>query len=307
MISPFRSPKEHKTDLRKASVIIPSYNAAGTIVHCLRAILPQARECGAEVLLVDSSDDGTKQIVQELFPEVRLVSLSQKTASAVSRNLGSDFAKTDILVFLDADCIPRDGWLREILQSDLDNSTAVGGSIGVYDRRNLLGLQLHFLEFSECLPHSPRRYVTRLPSCNLACQRNAFMEAGRFPEEYEISHDMVLTWRLSRLGKMLFQPSACVDHVNKRGLRRVYSYARRLGYWSGLHWTKNSLPRAHLARRRVFLPLLPFVRAILLHLRLWQCDRALWLLWLMTLPLYLSVTTAWTLGFGVGINKKDRV
>jgi glycosyltransferase involved in cell wall biosynthesis len=306
MISPTPSYENHQTDLKEASVIIPSYNAAGTIAECLESVLPQARDCGAEVLLVDSSDDRTKHIVQESFPEVRLIRLSQKTESAVSRNLGVSQAKSEILVFLDSDCIPQDGWLRRILQSDFDELVAVGGSIGVYDRRNVLGLQLYFLEFSECLPHSPRRFLDRLPSCNLACQKTAFVKAGRFPEEYETSHDMVLTWRLSRLGKMLFEPSGRVDHINKRGFRVVHSYAYRLGYWSGFIWTKNPFPRARLARSRIFLPFLPFVRAILLHRRLWHSDKSLWCLWLITFLLYLTVVTAWTLGFGKGIKKKGR-
>ena len=306
MISGIPSCEGHRTELKKASVIIPSYNAAGTIARCLGAVLPQARDCAAEVLLVDSSDDGTRYTVQELFPEVRLVTLPRKTASAVSRNLGVNHARTDILVFLDSDCIPQDGWLRKILDSDLDELAALGGSIGVYDRRNILGLQLYFLEFSECLPNSPRRFVDRLPSCNLACQRKALVKVGGFPDEYETSHDMVLTWRLSRLGRIHFEPSARVDHINKRGFGLVHSYAYRLGYWSRRIWAEHPFSRAHLLRQRIFLPFLPFVRAILLHHRLWRADKSLWCLWLMTFPLYLSVVTAWTFGFVMGINKKGR-
>ena len=304
MISRIPSYEDHQVDLKKASVIIPSYNAAGTIAQCLESVLPQARDCGAEVLLVDSSDDRTKDIVQESFPEVRLIPLFQKTESAVARNLGVNHARNDILVFLDSDCIPRDGWLHKILQSDFYELSAVGGSIGVHNRRNVLGLQLYFLEFSECLPNSPRRFVDRRPSCNLACSKKTFLRAGGFPKEYKTSHDMALTWRLSRLGKILFEPSARVDHINKLGFRRVHRYAYRLGYWSACIWATNPFPRAHLVRSRIFVPFLPFVRTVLLHRRLAHADKSLWCMWLITLPLYLSVVTAWTLGFAKGINKK---
>lgn len=307
MINRTRSPRDQTTDPIKASVIIPTYNAAETIVDCLESILPQAGDCNAEVLIIDSSDDGTRDIVQNVFPDVSVLALPKKTASAVSRNLGARVAKANVLVFIDADCIPRDGWLNKILQSDFGELKAVGGSIGVYDRRNLLGLQLYFLEFSESLPHSERRFVERLPSCNLACQKEAFKRVGGFPVEYEASHDMVLTWRLSRLGRLLFEPSARVDHVNKRGLRLVYKYAYGLGYWSGRMWGKTSFPRARLVRKRCFLPFFPAVRAAILHRRLWRYDIGLWCLWLLTLPLYLSVVTAWTVGFGIGMREIDRL
>jgi glycosyltransferase involved in cell wall biosynthesis len=288
-----------------ASVIIPSYNAVDTIIPCLQSVLPQARTCDAEVLLVDSSNDKTQEIVKELFPEVRLVALRKRTPSAVARNLGAQAARGRVLVFLDADCIPRDGWLHEVMESNFNEVVAVGGSVSVSDRGNLLGLQLHFLEFSESLPCAPRRFVERLPSCNLACQKEAFERVGGFPVDYEISHDMVLTWRLSRLGRLLFKPSARVDHVNKRGLRPVHKYAYKLGCWSGYMWGKSPFPRARLARKRCFLPFFPAVRAALLHRRLWRSDMGLWCLWLLTLPLYLSVVTAWTIGFGIGMRRID--
>jgi glycosyltransferase involved in cell wall biosynthesis len=307
MISRTCLTEDQDTKAIKASVIIPAHNAAATIVLCIRSVLPQAKNYDAEVILVDSSHDGTREIVQKLFPEVRVIALQKKTPSAVARNLGAQAARTNLLIFLDADCIPRDGWLHGIRESDFNEVAAVGGSVGVYDRSNLLGLQLHFLEFSESLPCAQRRFVDRLPSCNLACQREAFERVGGFPVEYEASHDMLLTWRLSRGGRLLFEPSLRVDHVNKRGWRPVYHHAYRLGYWSGRLWAKYPFPRSRVVRWRCFLPIIPFARTLVLHRRLWPRDKGLWCLWVLTMPLYLSVVTGWTIGFAVAMHLRENL
>ena len=55
------------------SVVIPSYNSRGTIRACLESVLGQETELTYEVLVADSSDDGTDEIIRADFPGVRLI------------------------------------------------------------------------------------------------------------------------------------------------------------------------------------------------------------------------------------------
>ena len=70
------------------SVVIPSYNARATIERCLASVLAQELEGGFEVWLVDSSDDGTGELVEERFPGVNLVRFPERTLPGPARNEG---------------------------------------------------------------------------------------------------------------------------------------------------------------------------------------------------------------------------
>ena len=54
------------------SVVIPSYNSSKHIRACLNSLLCQVSEIPFEVILVDSSNDGTDQIVRAEFPQIRM-------------------------------------------------------------------------------------------------------------------------------------------------------------------------------------------------------------------------------------------
>ena len=70
------------------SVIIPSYNSEKTIRKCLDSLLDQTYEGEYEIIVVDSSDDKTPQIVTSLYPKVKLVHFRNKTDPGKARNIG---------------------------------------------------------------------------------------------------------------------------------------------------------------------------------------------------------------------------
>lgn len=90
------------------SLIIPMYNAAGTIATCLESLLAHAGE-EVEILVVDdgSLDDGAA-LVRQAFAEAlasgRLLLLQQPNRGvSAARNLGLEHARGAYLGFADAD------------------------------------------------------------------------------------------------------------------------------------------------------------------------------------------------------------
>ena len=57
------------------SVIVVAYNARSLIGDCLRSLESQATSRSFEVIVVDSSTDGTGDFVAETFPNARLLSI----------------------------------------------------------------------------------------------------------------------------------------------------------------------------------------------------------------------------------------
>lgn len=87
------------------SVVIPAFNARGTIGRAVRSALAQPRT--AEVIVVDdASSDGTRTRVDRLAAEnarVRVIALSSNKGPAHARNRGIDAARGAWVALLDAD------------------------------------------------------------------------------------------------------------------------------------------------------------------------------------------------------------
>ena len=71
------------------SIVIPSYNSKKTIVQCLNSVLNQSYQGINEVLVVDSSDDSTDEIIRNTFSSIKLIHLKKKTLPGAARNIGS--------------------------------------------------------------------------------------------------------------------------------------------------------------------------------------------------------------------------
>jgi glycosyltransferase involved in cell wall biosynthesis len=84
------------------SVIIPAYNAAGTIVRALNSVLAQSLGPHEIIVIDDGSKDDLAAVLQPYADRVRLVRQQNSGASA-ARNHGARLAQAPLLAFLDAD------------------------------------------------------------------------------------------------------------------------------------------------------------------------------------------------------------
>lgn len=96
----------------RVSVIIPAYNAAGSIERALRSAAGDV-EC---IVVDDGSTDGTAEIVAAM-PDVTLIRQAN-AGPAAARNAGARCARAPVLVFLDSDDELIDGWLDHLVDPD---------------------------------------------------------------------------------------------------------------------------------------------------------------------------------------------
>lgn len=90
------------------SIIVTTYNSAGTIARALSSVLQGGYGSRFEVIVIDDcSDDGTWEILNEYRREyggVELVRMPENTGSpSLPRNAGISLARADYLTFLDGD------------------------------------------------------------------------------------------------------------------------------------------------------------------------------------------------------------
>jgi len=284
------------------SVVIPSYNAQATIHRCLESVFDQDLEAPYEVIVVDSSDDGTAAIIRQEFSQARLLRLERRTSSGGARNHGVGSAKGAYVALTDADCIVARDWLRRLHQRHQEaDYAAVGGSIANGTPRSRLGSADYLLAFSEFLPQSPERLVSNIPTCNI-CYPRRVLDGARFdvgPQgAFLTSDDRILNWELFRRGdRLLFDPAIQVVHINRTRLRAFLSHQHVLGRSSCWARKRTDLPGRTFLRYPLLGPVIPSLRIARLIARLSRAERSAALRFLGLFPLIFMGATAWAAGF----------
>ncbi len=246
--------------MKRISVIIPSFNSSTTIQHCLKAVLSQNVGEEFEVVVVDSSSDGTEKVIQESFPEVKLFHLKEKAIPGEARNIGAKQAKGDILAFTDSDCIPDESWLRGVVENFESGTQIVGGGVENGRPESLISRAEYYIEFREFSSNSPKREIRFLPSCNFSIQRAIFEQIGGFPD-VRASEDALLAHQLTEKGfKIVFDPSVKVKHLNRN---RWSPYLRNqyvLGKYAAIVRRIMPMPGGFFVKIPYAFPILPWIR-----------------------------------------------
>lgn len=248
------------------SVIIPSYNSENTICECLCSVLQQGVDFPYEVIVVDSSQDSTPDLIKEHFPTVTLVHFPNRTDPGRARNAGIKRAKGDILVFIDSDCIAEPGWLQGMWAAHQSGDWhVVGGAVVNGNPDSLVSWAGYMKEFSEYLPQARAGLVHSLPTCNISYRREIFERYGGYEGRYYPQEDYLFHWRLIKGGeKIFFEPSIQVRHFHRARLSDYLRHSRRFGVVTARVLKITDLPGAFFARRPwlapLFIPFLPFIK-----------------------------------------------
>jgi cellulose synthase/poly-beta-1,6-N-acetylglucosamine synthase-like glycosyltransferase len=211
------------------TVLVPAYNASGTIRATLSSLLAQDFEEPYEVIVVDSSSDETPRIIAEEFPMVHLIRRDRQTDPGTARNLGIIRANGEIIACIDADCIALPDWLRRMVTAQRAGHEVVGGTVENGNPESLIAWAGYLGEFREWLPVGPARLVNHVPTCNISYHRSIFTRFGGFPKFYP-QEDLLYHWRLSQHGVPIwFDPNICVRHVHRSMWRAYNQHLRRIG------------------------------------------------------------------------------
>ena len=213
------------------SVIVPAYKGKATIGLCLEAVLQATEGFDAEILVVESSADGTAELVRDSFPRARLIVSPARLTAGQARNWGIRQARGRLLFCVDQDCLVPPHWIQGLLRHlDQEGVGAAGGSMAVANPANISGWCVYFLEF---LTHFPRngaqpRRDNFLIGANSAW-RAEVLAAVRFPDQ-TLGEDRLLSEAVRQLGwAVVYDASLPVWHHNRRGWAEFRRYCRAMG------------------------------------------------------------------------------
>ncbi|RLG17480.1 hypothetical protein DRN62_01080 [Nanoarchaeota archaeon] len=209
----------------EVSVIILSKNEGEKVVKTVKSILNQDFQ-DFEVIVVDSSDDGTRHKLRSIKDErLRLYHLKEE-GIAKARNFGIRKAKGRIVVFVDVGYTADRNWLKELLRSlKKSDSVGAGGSF----KRGKEGLISGFVHRDRSFRlGEKRKYVNVLSTNNSAFYKIALEEVGGFDERFKArGEDSDLCYRLVQRGyKLLLDPQIKLwdehDYSLKEFLKKQY-------------------------------------------------------------------------------------
>jgi len=219
-----------------ASIIIPVRNGSATIADCLRALLRQDFDARYEIIVVDDgSTDDTAEIVKR-FKGVKLIK-QPPSGPAIARNTGAKNAKHEIVVFTDADCIPKKDWLKEMLKPFANSKVAaVQGAYKTRQRSLIARFVQTEIEYryNKMLRS---RTIDWIGSYSAAYRRRIFLREQGFNEKFPKAsgEDPELSYRLQKKGyKLVFNPKAIVYHRHPESLLHYLRKKFQHAYWRTL-------------------------------------------------------------------------
>lgn len=236
--------------MKSASVIIPSYKSKDTIIPVLEAVMAQETDIAFEVIVVDSSNDGTAQLVEERFPEVKVIASKERLLGGAARNIGAEEASGEIILNLDADCLAEKDWLSKMWQAHQDwDCAAVGGSLVNGNPESLSSVACYIQESSDFYPCGRPRYMDNLPSGNVSYKASVYRKHHGFDADAVAYVDVLFHRRLHNAGeKLLFMPDIKVAHFHRTTLGDYLRHMRKRGRASVNARRKGLLPGASLAK-----------------------------------------------------------
>ncbi|MCE7986052.1 MAG: glycosyltransferase family 2 protein [Caldilinea sp. CFX5] len=221
------------------SIIIVSFNTAALLRACLQnlANLQEAEE----VIVVDNaSGDGSAQVVQNEFPWVKLIRLSENRGLTVASNVGLAAAQGDYILYLGSDAYPKAGVIQGI-KTYLEAHPTVGiataelrmrdGNLDMDAHRGFptpWASLTHFSGLNRLFPRSARlnQYFLGDRDLNqpheidlcishfLFTPRSLFAVVGKWDEDFFLyGEDVDFCYRVKAAGyKIMYLPQFTVTH-----------------------------------------------------------------------------------------------
>lgn len=233
-----------------ASVVVCAYKSRGTIERCLESLLAQDSRTRTEIIVVESSGDGTADIIRERFPLVRLIESPHRLFSGAARNVGAQKARGEFLLFIDSDCVAEPSWTAKMVSAlTTGDCTVAGGSILNGNPESAVSVAGYISEFSHFFPFGNPRFVDYLPTGNCAYRTQVFRKYAGFENEQPLYVDLMFNKALSRAGeKLLFDPDIRVWHWNRTALREHLDHQWRRGRAAAVARRKGLLTGGEIVR-----------------------------------------------------------
>jgi len=221
------------------TVLIAVKNNVMTIKDCIDSLLNQDYK-NYEIFVVDAfSTDGTYEILKKFGKRIKLYQLKGWVPAAY--NWAIDNIETEYISLLDGDCTVTNNWLKELIKGfKSEDILEVLGFCAtpknVSKVQKLIGEDLE-----DRFNHLPE-YPSRAPTMNVAFKTKT-IRSLRFDESLRVAYDTDFSFRLTKIGKIYYNPKAVIYHHHRATLKAFFSQQYRYGKFMPLVYLKKHRDR----------------------------------------------------------------
>lgn len=279
------------------TVVIAAHNAVGVIVDCLEALARQVDPPRTEVIVADSSLDGTAELLRGKFPEVRLLHFDAPLTIPELRGRAIAEARGSIIAVVDPYSIVAHDWARCTVAAHARlPHLVIGGSVDMHraaDRPGLLAWTLYFNEYGMFMPPITGGPASILPGSNVSYKRSHLFdgERPRHPVFWKTFVNVdaqaqgSALWLEPTIRVALHKPVPFGDYLRTRYLHGRCFAGMRV---TGAGWQRRLL-------RAGSTPLVPLLLCARWTRAIWPKRRER-LNYLCTLPLQIVLFSMWAIG-----------
>ena len=311
------------------TILLTLKNNGGTIKRCVESLLKQNYK-NYEIFVVDAfSTDGGYEILKSFGKKIKLYQL--KGWPSIAYNWAIERIKTDYIALIDGDCVADKNWINELVKGfNSKDILAVAGFCGT--PKNVSRLQDIIGRELEDRFHKFPKYIPRAPTMNL-CFETKTAKKLKFDETLRVSYDTDFGYRLTKLGKMLYNKKAIIYHFHRATWKNFFKqqyltaiivpqlYLKHKGRTIGDHISKkNMIIQPYLFDFAVLGLLLSLINPFYLNLSLLMLI-ILFVLYIENMSrlikkssdvlwffgMFITRTVAWGLGLIVGLIKLFRI
>lgn len=211
-------------DRIRSTVVIPNYNGMQYIEDCLASLEGEP----AVVILVDNgSTDGSRELVEDKFPDVRIIALEQNQGFCRAVNLGVEASETTYVILLNNDTRVEKGFVRALERALERDKRICAGSAQMVNLRHpeqiddagdyYCALGWAFAAGKDKPREGYRRPREIFSACGGACiyRREVYLQIGMLDENhFAYLEDVDLGYRARLFGyRSLYVPEAVVYHA----------------------------------------------------------------------------------------------
>ncbi len=224
------------------SIIIPAYNEEkllpsllSSILHSLRTLHDEYPEYPVEIIVVDNnSTDRTSEVARNYQAKVIL---EERRNISVARNRGAKIARSDYLVFIDADYRVEGNFLREIIRKFENCPTVVALGVRVVVEENDLDpIRRSIADFALNL----LRIIKKMAFGIFAFRRLYFEHIEGFNEEFFAYEDVDLHETVKRDLKKKQQSYIIMPHVRVHASGRGFHRGNMISTYMRMFLSRKS-------------------------------------------------------------------
>ena len=157
----------------KLSIVLASQNARGSVAECLRSIERQSGENIIEIIVVDNSIDGTREIIARDFPNIKVVSAAKDKLIPQLWGIGINESAGDVIALTTTHFVPAKNWIAEILKIHEAPYAGVGGAIENDERAGIVSWAVYFCRYSQFVPPFAEENTDNFAADNASYKRHS--------------------------------------------------------------------------------------------------------------------------------------